>query len=64
MKTKCFILDNNELTTKALAEIVKRIPCFVTINTFDEELGLSSEVSICAREEDWAWIERTLAPFV
>lgn len=64
MKTKCFILENNEPTTKALAEIVKRIPCFVTINAFDKELGLPSEVSICAREEDWAWIERTIAPFV
>ena len=64
MKTKCFILENNEPTTKVLAEIVNRIPCFVTINAFDEELGLSSEVSICAREEDWIWLEKTLAPFV
>ena len=64
MKTKCFILENNEPIEKALAEIVKCVPCFVTINAFDEKLGLSSEVSICAREEDWAWIERTLAPFV
>lgn len=64
MKTKCFILENNEPTTKVLVEIVKRIPCFVTINAFDEEVYYSSEVYICAREEDWAWIERTLAPFV
>ena len=64
MKTKCFILENNEPTTKALAEIVKRVPCFITINAFNEELGFSSEVSICARLEDWPWIERALAPFV
>lgn len=64
MKTKCFILENNEPTTKALAEIVNCIPCFITINAFDEEKYWVSEVSICAREEDWAWIEKTLAPFV
>lgn len=64
MKTKCFILESNEPTAKALAEIANRIPCFVTINAFDGELGLSSEVSICARLEDWPWIERVLAPFV
>lgn len=64
MKTKCFIVENNEPTAKALAEITNRIPCFITINAFDEEKYYTSEVSICARLEDWPWIERVLAPFV
>lgn len=54
MKTKCFILENNEPTEKALAKIVKCVPCFVTINAFDVEIHWTSKVSICAREEDWA----------
>lgn len=61
MKTKCFILSWEDSSIMAVDRIESTFPCFTAIHDIDED---SYEVTIQARIEDWASIEKILARFV
>lgn len=63
MKTKTFILNLNDETAEVIRTIALCIPCFITLNTMCG-IDNAGEYTICAREYDWAWIERKLATIV
>lgn len=62
MTTKCFNLELNDATANAIRTIALCVPCFITLNALDN--SMDGEYTICARQEDWAWIEQQLAPIV
>ena len=60
----CFYSLNADLEL-AIAEIEERIPCFTEVNfwyTTDDEVMIT--LVIRCREQDAAFVERMLAPFV
>ena len=62
MRTKAYLLsweDTNCLM--AVRKIEMAIPCFIVILNKDEDWF---EVTITCREEDIAYVERELAPYV
>ena len=61
MKRKCMILSWEDTSICAVERIENEFPCFVIIHDINED---NYEVFIDARIEDWASIERILAPFV
>ena len=61
MITKNYIIDGSRKSAKALAEIVRRIPCFLEQTPMNDG---SIEVEIRCRAEDVAFVERMLAEFV
>ena len=61
MLTKVYYIENSEALEKALNLIQETIPCF--INSEFIEMNYSS-VLIKARQEDFPFIEKTLAPLV
>ena len=56
MKTFCYQLWGN--FQESLEEIKEKIPCFVYVDS------KANEVYITCREEDAAFVERVLAPYV
>lgn len=62
MITKCYNLDLNDATANIIRTIAMCVPCFIdlTPNVSNTE----AEYTICARQEDWAWIEKKLASIV
>ena len=61
MTTKCYFLENSDSAARAVDYLANAIPCFIreTLITRD---GLT--VTIEARNEDLATVERVLAPYV
>ena len=60
----CFYSPNADLEL-AIAEIEERIPCFTEVNFWDipdDEVMVT--LVIHCREQDAAFVERMLAPFV
>ena len=58
MTTKCFALALNDETAIAMQTIALAVPCFISLDTN------KSEYTISARNEDWVFIEKVLAPIV
>jgi hypothetical protein len=61
MMTKCFTLRWDDNSISVVDAIEYGFPCFVRISDRGAEFY---EVTIEARVEDWASIERRLAPYV
>ena len=61
MTTKCYFLDNSDAAARAVDYLAKVIPCFIR-ELFITKDGLT--VTIEARNEDLATVERVLAPYV
>lgn len=61
MKKEAYLLPFNSEVEAILAKIAHTIPCFIEERPF---LIDSTEVTVQARVEDFAWIERQLAEVV
>jgi len=61
MTTKTYYIQNSNKLDEALKTIEQRVPCFVNRDTIEMNY---SEISISARTQDLAFIERTLAPLM
>lgn len=62
MTTKCYFLDNSNAAARAVDYLANLIPCFIR-GLFVAKDG-SLTVTIEARNEDLATVERILAPYV
>lgn len=61
MTTKCYYLTNSDACARAVDYLANVIPCFIRETLITKE-GLT--VTIEARNEDLATVERVLAPYV
>lgn len=61
MTTKCYYLDNTDAAARAVDYLANAIPCFIRETLITKD-GLT--VTIEARNEDLATVERVLAPYV
>ena len=60
--TKCvFYIENSVALDEILESIKLAVPCFITREYIEMDY---SQVEIIARIEDWAFIEKELAPLV
>ena len=61
MTIKCYFLENSDSAARAVDYLANAIPCFIRETLITRE-GLT--VTIEARNEDIATVERVLAPYV
>lgn len=61
MTIKCYFLENSDSCARAIDYLANAIPCFISEILITCE-GLT--VTIKARNEDLATVERVLAPYV
>jgi len=61
MITKVYYIENSSALDKAIDTITKRIPCFCEVENIEMNY---SKVTICMRDNDAIFVERTLAPVV
>ena len=62
MTTKCYFLDNTWAAARAVDYLANLIPCFIRELLVTKDGFLT--VTIEARNEDIATVERILAPYV
>lgn len=63
MKTLSYFIESCAELMLALNEIIERIPCLADWYPLDEEESYIV-VTITCRQEDTAYVERMIAPFV
>ena len=61
MTTKNYFIENTKKACRAIAEVKRRIPCFVE-DTYTADGFI--EVEIQCRDADLAFVEKMLAEFV
>lgn len=63
MKTLSYFIESCAELMLALADIIERIPCLADWYSLDEDDSYIVATITC-RQEDTAFVERMLAPFV
>lgn len=61
MVKKGFYLALDDMTARAIQTIALAIPCFITLEEQSDGFGL---YIIEARQDDWCFVEKILAPIV
>lgn len=63
MKTLTYYIEANEALDWALETMTEKIPCFANWKPMENDADYI-EVTVTCREEDTAFVEKLLAPFV